>query len=112
MVGIDLVSVSRIEKATQNPRFKSEVFTESEIAYCKTAQSFAGIYGAKEAFVKAIKTGLERSSFREIEVLHDDSGAPRYNLSGKMKEILGSKKAHLSISHDGDYAIAICLLEK
>ena len=112
MVGIDLVDIDRIEKALASTKFVQEVFTLSEREYCKKAENFAGIYCAKEAFVKAVGTGLTRSSFGEIEVLHYENGAPYYNLKGKASEALDKRKAHLPISHDKGVAIAICMLEK
>lgn len=111
MVGVDVIEVKRIKKAMSSARFASEVFTEGERAYCKGYDNFAGIYAAKEAFAKATGTGLTRSSFYEIEIAHDEKGAPYYELSERIKKMLGNKRAGLSISHDGGIAVAVCVLE-
>lgn len=110
MVGVDVVSVERMEKALAQNGF-IKCFTEAERAHCKSAESYAGVYAAKEALVKATGTGLTRSALTEIEVKYELSGAPYYELSGKIKEIVGGRKVHLSISHDGGVAVAVCMLE-
>ncbi len=111
--GVDIVSIPRIEKAMEKPTFSARVFTEKEIIYCKSKskpyQSFAGIYAAKEAIGKALGRGITLA-FHEIEIDHDENGAPFYNLSGKMQTLC--KSTSLSLSHDGEYAIAFCILEE
>ena len=111
-VGVDIVRVSRLEKSLTNPTFLSRVFTQKEITYCKNKNkpinSYAAIYAAKEAICKALSKGITLA-FHEIEVDHDENGAPFYNLSGATKSMC--KNASLSISHDGEYAIAFCLAE-
>ena len=58
-IGTDLVLVSRMEKSLQIPGFAERVFSQPERAYCKTTESFAGIFAAKEAYYKALGTGLQ-----------------------------------------------------
>lgn len=70
----------------------------------------AGIFAAKEALGKALGTGLD-FDLREAEVVHDDAGRPAYQFSGKLKERMTGLISHLSISHDGGVAGAVCLLE-
>ena len=53
-IGVDIVEISRMEKSIKNERFLKKVFTEQEIEYCKSVQSFAGIFAAKEAYFKAL----------------------------------------------------------
>lgn len=114
--GIDLVSISRIEKiiAKEGSSFEERVFSEAEIDYCRKKKSpamhFAARFAAKEAYGKALGLGLGPSgNFTEIEVGHRDSGAPELCISGKAKEIfksMGGKEIYVSLSHDGDSAIA------
>lgn len=99
-IGVDIVKISRIEKSIEKERFLREVFTEKEIAYCKTAQSFAGIFAAKEAYFKALGTGIQLP-LRRVEVLHGSTGKPYLS---------SVEKSDLSISHDGEYAIATVIL--
>ena len=114
--GIDLVSISRLEKilAKDGSSFETRVFSAGEIAYCRSkkepATHFAARFAAKEAYGKALGLGLGPSgNFTDIEVSHGAGGIPLLNLHGKAKEIFaskGGKEVFLSLSHDGDSAIA------
>ena len=64
------------------------------------------MFCAKEAAIKAIKQGFGRIMPREIEVMHDDRGAPLLVFHGCAAEAFGDGKVDLSISHDGDTAVA------
>ena len=111
MIGIDTVSVARIAAAITNESFLTRVFTERERAYCDrksmSAQSYAGIFCAKEAAVKAIGCGFGRGIMPcDIEIDHTDKGAPFLRALGNAQEIFSQYKSYVSISHDGDYAVA------
>ena len=99
-IGTDIVKISRIEKSINSPSFLQKVFTEGEREYCKKAESFAGIFACKEAYFKAIGTGISLP-LTDIEILHDDKGKPYIN---------GISNCDVSISHDGDYAIATVIV--
>ena len=120
-LGIDLCEISRIESAiAKNERFLDRWYTQEEQAYIRQrgkagAQSAAAMFAAKEAFLKAVGTGIGRGiAFAEIAVGHDELGAPRYVLTGeaerKMGE-MGALRAWLSISHEGGMAAAVCVIE-
>lgn len=120
-IGIDIVSVSRIKDAEKRwgRRFLDRVFTEREIKYAMLHKSphsrLAARFAAKEAMTKAMGTGFTGGiTWKDIEVLNKDSGRPEIILHGKVREIAESmevKGIHLSISHDGDYAVAQVVLE-
>lgn len=95
-IGTDIVKISRIEKSIKKESFLEEVFTPSEREHCKSAQSFAGVYAAKEAYFKALGTGIKRPMCK-VEILYTDKGKPY---------IADDERCDLSISHDGDYAVA------
>lgn len=99
-IGTDIVLVSRIEKSIKSERFLRSVYTEREIEHCKSSESFAGIFAAKEALLKAKGSGI-KSRLCEYEVLHDELGKPYFN---------GVENCDVSVSHDGDYAIASVIL--
>lgn len=99
-IGTDIVKIARIEKSIKNPSFLNEVYTTAEQEHCKAPQSFAGIFAAKEAYFKALGTGIT-TKLKNIEILHTESGKPYIN---------GVDNSDLSISHDGDYAIATVIL--
>lgn len=98
--GIDIIRISRIEKSIKNGSFIKSVYTEKETAYCKNAENFAGLFAAKEAYFKAAGTGIT-AKLNTVEILHTDSGKPYIN---------GVDKSDVSISHDGDYAVASVIL--
>lgn len=99
-IGIDIVQISRIEKSIQRKHFLQSVFTPDEIDYCKNAENFAGLFAAKEAYLKALGCGIDRR-LNKIEIAHKDSGKPY------LKNI---ENSDLSISHDGNYAVASVIL--
>lgn len=118
MVGIDVVHISRIENVCDMSAFIDKYFSDREKKYVfdknerTRAQTIAGLFAAKEAVLKAFKTGLGRGiALKDIEILHDESGSPYLNITGDVSQLLKTSRytgADISISHDGDYAIAVC----
>lgn len=118
-IGIDLVKISRIEKAGNgHPAFLERVFTEREREYCGRmkypAQHFAARFAAKEAVLKAFGTGMGAGmKWTDIEVLHGEGGGPIVNMGGGVKDLAdlrGVKQVLLSYSHDEGYAVAQAVL--
>jgi len=118
-VGIDIVGISRLKNSAEKSgrRFLERIFTEDEIAYCLRRRdpypSFSARFAAKEALVKALQ-GAGRLSLRDIEVEVGGDGKPRIRAGGKLKAVFderGILRAHLSLSHDRDYAAACVVLE-
>ena len=132
-IGCDLAEVSRIKRALGMKGFAARVFTRREQDYCmaRGAQayaSFAARFAAKEAFVKAIGTGLRGGRLTEIEVINDALGRPQLVLYGYFKDYakgqlvlygyfkdyakgLGTEKIHLTLSHTKELAMAQVILE-
>ncbi len=125
--GIDIIQISRVaEKINKNSGFLDIILTEQEKKYCnskvctisddaKKYQSVAGIYAVKEAFFKAIGCGIKSlSDLKNVEVKHFKTGQPHLEILNKKflsdidKELISTS---ISISHDGDMAVAICTLE-
>ena len=105
----------------RTPRFAERVFTEQERAYCESkgvaaAQSYAARFAAKEAFLKALKTGWRgKISWQDVEIVLSDDGAPSINVTGEAKrllDLLGADAVHLALSHTADHAIAQVIFEK
>ena len=121
-IGIDITEVYRIRQTiARTPRFAERVFTANERAFCDgkgvaAAQSYAGRFAAKEAFLKALKTGWRgKITWQDIEVLSDEMGAPSLAIHGEARKLLaerGATSVHLSISHTSTLAIAEVILEK
>jgi holo-[acyl-carrier protein] synthase len=120
--GIDIVEVYRIEETmARTPRFGERVFTPAERKYCDAkgvaaAQSYAGRFAAKEAFLKALKTGWRgKITWQDMEILNDADGVPSMTISGEVSLLLkktGAERIHLSISHTSEHAVAHVMLEK
>ena len=120
-IGIDIVEVYRIrETIERTPRFVERVYTSSERSYCDAkgaaaAQSYAARFAAKEAFLKALKTGWRgKTTWHDIEVVSDEERVPVLNISGEAFTImraLGAQRVHLSISHTTEHAVAEVILE-
>ena len=121
-IGIDIIEVYRIrETLSRTPRFIERVYTTRERAYCESkgaaaAQSYAARFAAKEAFLKALKTGWRgKITWHDIEIVSGENGVPSLNISGEAQTILGNLGAnqiHLSLSHTTEHAIAQVILER
>lgn len=118
-VGIDLVEVKRMEKWLDNKKLLERFFRCDEIEYVlsrgKSASlSLAARFAAKEAFGKALGTGLSDISLKDISVINKRSGKPELKLTGtaqKAFEKSGAVKTHISLSHERDNAAAMVILE-
>lgn len=113
--GIDLVEISRIENSLNNERFLRRIMGESELEEyytdgCKS-QRVAACFAAKEAFAKAIGTGIGPFPLTDIQLLHEDSGKPYFFLTGKANEIVKNNSIILSVSatHTKEYAAALVI---
>jgi holo-[acyl-carrier protein] synthase len=116
-VGTDIVLVERIRKL--RPAAVTRLLTPAERRYCRgyaaSEERVAGRFAAKEAILKALGTGLSGGiTWRQIEILPDAHGAPRAAFSGALAKRLrarGATRCHLSISHQGGYAVAFAVFE-
>lgn len=108
MIGIDLVDIEKFSIKASD-KFLKKIYTENELTYSfnkrNSLQTLAGIFAAKEAIIKAINLNLAYILRKKIEIKHIDN-KPIALLGGV--EINGS----ISISHDGNYAIAICQMKE
>ena len=116
-IGTDIVSVGRIRSSLKNKNFIIRIFHEKEILKCKKTNNsincFAKRFAAKEAFSKALGTGISNGiNFNEIVILNKKSGKPYINIVGQTKKILNKKfkirksKISLSLSDEEKYAVA------
>ena len=119
-LGNDIIEIERIRQAIERSSlFVERVYTPHEIDYCESRnkgryESFAGIYAAKEAFIKALGTGMRHGSWQDIEIYHDELGAPLIRLQDTFKDIyetVGYTDIHVSISHCREYAMSTVILE-
>jgi len=117
-VGIDLVDVARVRSALERypEKFRNRIFTPAEARFCETLSdkypAYAGRFAAKEAFSKALGTGLRGAiGWREIDVCDNEQRRPTIRVTGRAEKILAGRNVHVSISHLPDYATAIVIIE-
>ena len=116
--GVDIAKIDRFEKLSQNQSFLDKYLSNEEKNYLQQkenkAQTLAGIYSAKEAVLKALGLGIGNGlNLADISISHNDKGAPFVLIDAKINYYLmqnGCSEIAVSISHDGDYAIAFCVI--
>ncbi|MES2615082.1 MAG: holo-ACP synthase [Bdellovibrionota bacterium] len=118
-IGNDLVHLPRFEKSLQLEKFIAKIFHLREIEYCEKKKdklsSYAARFAAKEAFSKALGTGLYAQGVAPTDVWIEnlESGKPQLFYSEKLREILrthGITGCDVSLSHHGEYAMAHVVL--
>lgn len=120
-IGTDIVAIERFQRFVDqnNTALLRRVFTERERTACSArknnAACYAARFAAKEAFLKALGTGLRDGlSWQDMEVSNDELGKPVMTLSGRALTIFQERRISglfLSISHDGGCAVAFVVLE-
>jgi len=120
-VGVDLVEVERFRRGHDEGglEFTEEVFTPTEVKYCRSQarywEHFAARFAAKEAAFKALGAGLAQGlRWKMVEVVRDSSGAVSLLFSGKATELVRSlriTKIHLTLTHNRHSAAAVVVLE-
>lgn len=118
-LGTDIIEISRIAELVDKENFCKKYFSDRENEYFDSKKNkyekVAGNYAAKEAFSKALGTGIRDFALREVEILRDELGKPYIELSGDAKKAAQKtwiKRFHVSISHCRDYATATVIAEK
>ena len=121
-IGCDICDIRRIEKLieSQGEKFLNRVFTLPERKRLekrmKIANSFAKVFAAKEALVKALGNSTD-ISWQDIEVMKNNNGRPELMLYGKAQEMAknianGNYQLHLSLSDEPPYALAYVIFCK
>ena len=120
-IGTDIVEVARIEDSLKQfgDAFATRILAESELESYRAshikARFIAKRFAAKEAFSKALGTGLRApATFQNITVAHDDLGKPILVLAPELQSFLTTKniqKMHISISDEKNLAAAFVVLE-
>lgn len=120
--GTDLIRISRIARALerQGDRFAGRIYDPAELADCGWPErprpdSLAVRFAAKEAVAKALGTGIgpQGVKWTDIRIVRVPGDAPRISLQGsaarRYNELHG-QSISISMSHDGDLALAFCVL--
>lgn len=120
-VGTDIAKVRRFERWVRTPGMVERFFSQEERLpsaasdVSRLCQHYAARFAAKEAFAKALGTGL-RFELRDVCVRKNGAGRPYLFLSGSAlrlcRNVCGPEySAHLSLSHEKEYAIAVVVVE-
>lgn len=118
-VGLDVCEVKRVRRAMARSGFTRRVFDDDEVRECdrraRRHLHYAARFAAKEAFFKALGTGWGRGvGWQEVAVRSDGRHAPTLRVRGtaaRRARSLGVTQSHLSLSHSGEYAVAVVVLE-
>lgn len=113
-IGTDVVKISRVSERLAKRILSKEELEVWELRR-RNLEFVAGRFALKEAFFKALGTGIRRYSFKDLSFLADDFGRPQLHENEKlhnMKEKYGFEKVHSTLSHDGNVAIAFVILER
>lgn len=110
-IGIDIIELDRVAKSIEQPKFLERILTLREHEFASSLKGkrkvefVAGRFAAKEAFSKAIGTGIGKDvSFQDVEIINDELGKPVVHAAF-------SYNIHVSISHSNSYAVAQVILE-
>ena len=121
-IGVDIIENNRIKKSIQNNKFKTRVYSSNELKLSKNVKNkvayFSKRFAAKEAFSKALGTGFsENLNFKDIEIVSDKKGKPKYAKNKKIIKIVQKKykikkfNCFLSISDEKDYSTAFTIIQ-
>lgn len=116
-VGTDIVEVKRFKNSLKKKSFLTRLFSKEEVLKCKKKNKshncFAKRFAAKEAFSKALGTGISKGiNFNEIIILNEKNGKPFIKLKNNTKYIVEKRiknkkyKISLSIADEKNYAVA------
>ena len=119
-IGCDIAAVRRFAKWISDGDMIARFFNEREIIANGTdmhrCEHYAARFAAKEAFAKALGTGLAAFSLRDVYIAHDDDGKPKLMLSRTVAELVEQRcgagaRVHVSLSHEKEYALAFVVIE-
>ncbi len=116
-VGVDIVEAARFKDWPGKPGMIARFFAPEEAAALplnRPEDYLAARFAAKEAFGKALGTGLAGFSLREVRLERAEGGKPEFRLTGKALEAFeraGGKRIHASLSHDAGVAAAFVVIE-
>jgi holo-[acyl-carrier protein] synthase len=118
-IGIDILEIDRFHRSVDQfgNRLLNRIFTPGEIEYCSPKfnkyQHFAARFAAKEAFSKALSTGLRGTfGWKDVEIVNDAMGRPHFRLHGSLGGRFGGSSLLLSLSHSESHVVAMVVLQE
>ncbi len=121
-IGVDIIDNKRIKESIKSNKFKSRIYSSNELKLSEKTKNkvafFSKRFAAKEAFSKALGTGFTSNlNFKDIEIINDKKGMPRYVENKKIIKIVQKKykikkfNSFLSISDENDYSTAFAIIQ-
>jgi holo-[acyl-carrier protein] synthase len=118
-IGVDIIEIDRVRRSIERlgDRFLDKVYTSREILYCNGKahrfQHYAARFAAKEALSKALSTGWAGEfRWKDVEIMNEPSGQPRFSLHGTLRERLGGASIMLTMSHSDSHVVAMVLIQE
>ena len=119
-LGVDLTTTERFMSWIEKPQMITRFFNPEEM--CKNPdvafqkEHYAVRFAAKEAFGKALGTGIAGFNLCDVYIKNEPNGRPVLKVQGsaekKLHEIFGDCKLHVSLSHEKNNAVAVVIIEK
>lgn len=117
--GVDIVHVNRMRRWLESEKLLTRFFHPGELDDIRSRKSGAALslaarFAAKEAYGKALGTGLHGISLKDIRVINNYNGKPEISVYGSAREALlniGGKRVHLSMTHEKNNAVAMVIIE-
>lgn len=115
--GLDLAELSRIARLVERHADLSRVYGPEELRLLqrrRSTGSYAANFCAKEAFAKALGTGIRGFCLSEVELLRGPKGEPYLHLTGRARGIAEARglRFHVSVTHTREYAAAVVIAER
>lgn len=120
-IGVDICQVSRFSEKISDEKFISRFFNEKEIktdfnSSQNAAEYYASRFAVKEAFSKALGTGVRNFELKDVYVIKDELGKPELKVEKsaevQLHKLVNLPKIHVSISHEKEYAEAFVVIEE
>jgi holo-[acyl-carrier protein] synthase len=112
-IGIDIIEIQRVKSAVKQfkDKFLKKVFTKRELEYCTKRKALkypelAARFAAKEAYSKAMGTGIRGIHWKQIEIINNHNGKPHIYVKQRLM-----RKAMVSLSHSLNYATAVVMVD-
>jgi len=120
-IGVDLMEVARMERALSRwgEKMAHRLFHAAEREECarrlRPGECLSATFAAKEAFLKALGTGLARGiQWQDVELVRKRGAAPTLRVTGRARVILdewGATRTWVSVSHQGGFSVAVVVIE-
>ena len=114
MIGVDIIKTSRMNHLMERfgDKALARFLSHDEIKLVKNYKTASGFWAVKEALSKALGVGIGKECmFEDIRISKTNKGAPEIHLSKKLIESFNITDISVSITHDGEYAIAVVAIE-